>query len=216
VSTGRAAHYRAGWLRCLRWTALGVTLVGAVSYLWLLAIVGLDAGDRLLHGPRTVADTALVLGNRAYLNGQPNPCLTGRVDTGLALAAAGLVGTLTLSGGRDIEDGRIEAEVMAQHALANGYVGALVLERRSSSTRENLAFSRPMLINAGVRSVVIVSEPYHLWRVQHLVEASGFDQGLHVQYAAAPTSCWRNWGMVFKGALREPLAVTHNFLHGYY
>lgn len=185
-------------------------------YLSLLAMVGLDARDRLAQAPGAVADTALVLGNRAWLKGRPNPCLTGRVDTGLALAAAGSVRTLTFSGGRDIEDGRIEAQVMAQHARASGYVGTLVLEPLSSSTRENLAFSRPLLMSAGVRSVVIVSEPYHLWRVQRLVEASGFDKGLNVQYAAAPTSCWRSWGMVFKGALREPLAVTHNFLHGYY
>lgn len=188
----------------------------AVLYLALFAMLGLDARDRLARVPGTAADTALILGNRAYLNGHPNPCLTGRVDAGLALAAAGNAGSLTLSGGRDIEDGHIEAHVMAQHARAKGYAGTLVLESRSLSTRENLAFSRPLLMNAGVHSVVIVSEPYHLWRVQHLVEASGFDKGLNVQYAAAQTACWRRWGMAFKGALREPLAVTHNFLHGYY
>lgn len=215
MGAGNVVRRRPGWLRCLGWTTLGLTLAVGVGYLALLAMLGLDARNRLMHGPDSVADTALVLGNRAYLNGQPNPCLTGRVDAGLALAAAGGVGTLTLSGGRDLEDGRVEAQVMAQHARATGYAGSLVLEPLSTSTRENLAFSRPMLMRAGVRNVVIVSEPYHLWRVQRLVEASGFGRGLQVQYAAAPTACWRSWGMVFKGALREPLAVVHNFWHGY-
>ena len=215
VTIGRTVRRRSRGLRLTIWTALGLALAGAASYLALLALLGLDARDRLAHGPGRVADTALILGNRAYLDGRPNPCLTGRVDAGLALAAAGGVDTLTFSGGRDLEDGRIEAQVMEQHARASGFAGRVLLESRSTSTRENLAFSRPLLLGAGVRSVVIVSEPYHLWRVRRLVEASGFAQGLQVQYAAAPTSCWRDWGMGFKGALREPLAVVHNFWHGY-
>jgi len=47
------------------------------------------------------------------------------------------------------------------------------------------------------------------------VRMSGFDQAFDVQYAAAPTSCWRRWGMLFKGALREPAAIINNAGHGY-
>jgi hypothetical protein len=45
-----------------------------------------------------------MLGNRAFLNGRPNPCLTGRVDEGPALAQQDLVSTLVMSGGLDDED----------------------------------------------------------------------------------------------------------------
>ena len=45
------------------------------------------AGVALDHPPQRTADVALILGNRAYRDGKPNPCLTGRVDAGLALAA---------------------------------------------------------------------------------------------------------------------------------
>jgi uncharacterized SAM-binding protein YcdF (DUF218 family) len=165
--------------------------------------------------PQRAADAALVLGNRAYLRGKPNPCLTGRVDEGVALARAGLARELLFSGGVDSEDGRIEAEVMEQHARAVGHNGPMRQERVSSSTRLNLALSTPMLQAAGVRSVIVVSEPYHLWRVKRLARNSGFDRAFDVQYAAAPSSCWRRWGMVFKGALREPLAVVNNAAHGY-
>jgi uncharacterized SAM-binding protein YcdF (DUF218 family) len=115
----------------------------------------------------------------------------------------------------DKEDGRIEAEVMQQHARAQGYAGPLLLEPASTSTRLNLALSRPLLQAAGVRSVIVVSEPYHLWRVERLVRAAGFDKEFDVQYAAASTRCWQRWGMVFKGALREPLAVVNNAFNGY-
>ncbi|RZL93001.1 MAG: YdcF family protein [Variovorax sp.] len=158
----------------------------------------------------------MVLGNRAWLRGKPNPCLTGRVDAAVQLAQAGLVQRLLMSGGVDREDGRIEAEVMERHARSVGYAGPLQLEPVSSSTRQNLAMSRELLQAAGVRSVVVVSEPYHLWRIERLARASGFDRDFQVQYAAAPTSCWRTWGMVFKGALREPLAIVNNAVHGYF
>ena len=172
------------------WTVL---VAGVLAYLGIAAVIWRHADEALAHPPQKPADAALILGNRAYLKGKPNPCLTGRVDTGIALANAGRVKQLVLSGGVDKEDGRIEAEVMERHARTEGYAGPLLLEPASTSTRMNLAMSRPMLKAAGVRSVIVVSEPYHLWRVERLVRASGFDKEFEVQYAAANTSCWRRW-----------------------
>jgi uncharacterized SAM-binding protein YcdF (DUF218 family) len=192
--------------------ALGILLLG---YLAIAITIWLRALELLGHPPQRTADAALILGNRAYRDGKPNPCLTGRVDTGIALAKEGRVRQLVLSGGVDREDGRIEAEVMQQHARDAGYAGTLLLEPVSSTTRENLSMSRAVLQAAGVKSVIIVSEPYHLWRAERLARAAGFDRLFEVQYAAAPTSCWRRWGMLFKGALREPLAIVNNAANGY-
>ena len=193
--------------------ASGVLFVG---YLAIAAIVSQRAQDALAQPPQRNADAALILGNRAYLHGAPNPCLTGRVDAGVALAQAGRVPQLVMSGGVDKEDGRIEAEVMQAHARAIGYAGPVLQEKVSSSTRQNLAMAAPLLQAAGVKSVIVVSEPYHLWRVERLARASGFDRLFDVQYAAAPTSCWQRWGMLFKGALREPLAIVNNAVNGYF
>ncbi len=210
MSGARRRSWRAArpWL----WAVLAAAVL---AYLAIAALIWRRAAEALDHPPARAADAALVLGNRAYLRGKPNPCLTGRVDAALALAQAGRVHRLVLSGGVDKEDGRIEAEVMAQHARAQGHAGPLLLEPASTSTRLNFALSRPLLRAAGVRSVIVVTEPYHLWRAERLVRASGFDREFDVQYAAASTRCWRRWGMLFKGALREPLAVVNNAFHGY-
>ena len=201
--------------RWRRWLVVAL-LVPVLGYAAVWAMVWQHAAARLAHPPLQPAEVAVVLGNRAWLRGKPNPCLTGRVDTAVQLAQAGTVRRLLMSGGVDREDGRIEAEVMEQHARAVGYAGPLQLEPVSSTTRQNLAMSRVLLQAADVRSVIVVSEPYHLWRIERLARASGFERGFQVQYAAAPTSCWRTWGMVFKGALREPLAIVNNALHGYF
>lgn len=200
----------------LRRALIGGVLALVLVYAAVAVVVWVRALDVLAHPPQRKADAALILGNRAFRHGQPNPCLTGRVDGGLALARAGFVRLLAMTGGVDKEDGRIEAEVMRQHALASGYSGAVLMEPQAASTRENLALSLAVLRDAGLRSVIIVSEPYHLWRVQRLARASGFDRAFDVQYAAAPTSCWRGWGIASFGAWREPLAVLGNGIHGYF
>ncbi|RZL96293.1 MAG: YdcF family protein [Variovorax sp.] len=191
-------------------------MVLALGYAAIATMIWLRAQERLAHPPERAADAALILGNRAYRDGRPNPCLTGRVDAGIELAKAGRVRQLVVTGGVDKEDGRIEAEVMQVHARQAGYGGPLLLEPVAASTRENLSMSRAVLQAAGVKSVIIVSEPYHLWRVERLARAAGFDRLFDVQYAAAPTSCWKRWGMLFKGALREPLAIVNNAANGYF
>ena len=198
----------------LRLLTLGV--VAAVVAYGAIAFAIWQRAETLLAATPGPADAALVLGNRAYRRGAPNPCLTGRVDTAVALAQARLVPRLVMSGGIDREDGRIESQVMEVHARAVGYAGPLLRESVSNSTRENLAMSAVVLRETGVRRVIIVSEPYHLWRVERLARASGFAHEFEVQYAAAPTACWQRWGMRFRGALREPLAIVNNAFHGYF
>ena len=203
----RSRQARTLWL-----LAAAVVLLG--GYGAIASSIALRAESLLADPPKHPADAALVLGNRAYRNGAPNPCLTGRVDTAVQLAQAGLVPRIVMSGGVDDEDGRIEAEVMEVHARASGYAGPVSRESVSSSTHANLALSWAVLDAAGVKRVIVVSEPYHMWRVERLARASGFDGHFDVQYAAAPTSCWRRWGMGFRGALREPLAIVNNAVHG--
>ncbi|MFZ3086859.1 MAG: YdcF family protein [Methylotenera sp.] len=202
--------------RPLRWLIITLGAAASAAYLILFVIVGLHAHDLLKH-PRTPrSDAALVLGNRAYLDGALNPCLTGRVDEGLLLAQQGLVATLAMTGGRDHEDNSVEAEVMAAYAKNKGYNGPILLESRSSSTQENLEFSAPILKAANIKSVIIVSEPYHLWRAEKLVAAGHLGHDFNVSYAAAPSQCWATWDMLFKGALREPLAIMNNYAKGYF
>lgn len=189
-------------------------LAGVLAYAAIGAFIWWQAETLLANPPQRPADAALVLGSRAYLDGQPHPCLAGRVDTALALAKTGLVKQLAFTGGVDSEDGRTEALAMQERAVAQGFAGPMLLESASTSTRLNLSLSLPLLQVAGVRSVVIVSEPFHLWRVQRLVKMSGFDRSFDVQYAAAPTSCWNALGPLSKGALREPAAIVNNAYRG--
>lgn len=204
------------------WRILTVgLLLGLAVYLGIYATIAVQAyafmAQPLPDVQPAVNPTVLVLGNRALLNGKPNPCLTGRVDKGLEVLRVLKGSSLLVSGGMDLEDGQFESQVMADHAVSAGFKGTVVQERRSTSTYENLRFSAPLLktTTTTTNTVVIVTEPYHLWRTRLMVQSQGLDKQFKVHYAAAQTSCWQSWGMLYRGSLREPLAVGKSWLQGY-
>ena len=207
---------RRAWQLTITW----ILLLGAVVYLAIYAMIAVQAyefiAQPLPHAQLAQHPTALVLGNRGFLNGKPNPCLTGRVDKGLDVLRVLNGSILVVSGGLDKEDMQFESQVMADHAVVAGFTGTVVQERQSTSTYENLQYSTPLLLAVGNKSVVIVTEPYHLWRTRLMVQAQGLDKQFEVHYAAAQSSCWKTYGMLFKGSLREPLAVGKSFLQGYF
>jgi uncharacterized SAM-binding protein YcdF (DUF218 family) len=205
---------RRWWLRYP--LLLGGLVLGLYLAVWLM--IAQRAYARLAQEP-VASDVVLVLGNRAYLHGAPNPCLAGRVGRGVDLMNAGLGAQLMMTGGVDVEDGRIESAEMALAAARFGWRGAVLQESRSTSSVENLRWSGALLKNQSptVRSVTVVSDPYHLWRVQKLVEAGhlgGWLADSNVRYAAAHSYCWDTYDMFFKGALREPLAIVDNWVAG--
>ena len=219
MSSGQVSDTLQARARLGRRVLTGGLLLGLVVYLGIYATIAVQAyafiaqpltDAKSLNGP-----AVLVLGNRAMLNGKPNPCLTGRVDKALEVLQTLKGSQLLVSGGMDLEDRQIESQVMADHAASVGFKGTVVQERQSTSTYENLQFSAPLLKTTSAKTVVIVTEPYHLWRTQLMVQSQGLDKQFDVHYAAAQTSCWQSWGMLYRGALREPLAVSKSFLQGY-
>lgn len=203
------------WRRVIIW----VFLLGFAVYAGIYATIAVQANAFIAQPLPDIQQspnpTVLVLGYRAMQDGKPNPCLVGRVDKGLEVVRTLNGASLLFSGGLDREDMQIESQVMADLASAAGFKGVVVQERQSTSTYENMRFSAPLLKAAKTKAVVIVTEPYHLWRTRLIVQAQGFDKQFDVHYAAAQTSCWKTYGMLFKGSLREPLAVGKNFLQGY-
>ena len=173
-------------------------------YMWVASQATLESA--------VASDVAIVLGAAAYHNGAWNPCLVARVQRGVKLLQAGTVKTLILSGGVDIEDGASEAAVMREIALRAGAdPAALLLERKATSTAENLEFSQALMRREGLKSAVIVSDPYHLPR------ASLIARKLQLSFTVSPalaSPCWTRGQMLSRFGLREPLALVDNWLRG--
>ena len=81
-----------------------------------------------------------------------------------------------VSGGQGKGEDISEAECMRRYLVEHGIdPDRILLEDRSTSTKENLAFSKAVIETDGgkVDRVVIVSSAYHLYRATKIAEMAG-------------------------------------------
>lgn len=176
-------------LRVALW-GMGVLL--AVGVLLLLVL-----GSRVVKGMKSKAPSgleyAIVLG--AQVKGtRPSRSLQRRLDAALAYAQQNPDTVFILSGGQGTDEEISEAECMYVYMLAQGMdADRLLLEDRSTSTKENLEFSDE-LYGLKDKQVGIISNSFHIYRALRLARQTG--------YQAV-------WGIP---ASSEPIMQPHNIL----
>lgn len=158
------------------------------------------------------ADAVLVLGAKSYRNGEYNPCLKARVEHGVDLIKAGKASRMIVSGGPDLEDDATEAEVMAQIATESGLDSSQILqEPQATSTYENLIYSKELMSQQKIDTVILVTEGFHMRRASLVAE------DLDIKYTPSPTNqspCWTRWKYFSRYFLREPLVILYYIITG--
>lgn len=119
------------------------------------------------------ADAALVLGARVWEGGRPSLFLRQRVEVGVALYRSGLVSRLIMSGAASNREGLDETEVMARVAEEMGVPFDAVEE--DGEGVNTYASARRAVSVAGVRSVIVASQEFHLPRALWLCRQVGLD-----------------------------------------
>lgn len=197
----RKAKTIVGWL-------LGLGLMILLIYLGTAVYLG----SRINTDTRRQTDVILVLGARVNYKTGFNPCLKARVNHGVKLWENQYAPLIIMSGGDDIEDGANEADAMFQMARQAGVPESAVLrEREAHSTYENLLFTRKIMQSKGLKSLLIVTENYHMPRAALIADDLGLD------YAVSPVQdspCWKRWTFLSRYFLREPLALIKNKVLG--
>ena len=153
------------------WVALvGWLVIGAVV-IWLATILLI-----LYAGSRPVirkADAILVLGAAQY-NGRPSPVLKARLDHGIALFHKGLADQMVFTGGVGAGDTLSEAEVARRYALRHDVpASAIMVERHGVTSAESVAAAAALMREKGLRSALVVSDSYHMLRLELLVRRAG-------------------------------------------
>lgn len=166
--------------------------------------------------PLHTADLIMVFGAHVQANGQLNRCLAARVQQAVQLYHAGYAPYLLMSGGINPEDGLSEADTMQRLAIQAGVPANRILrERASRNTYENLKLSQPLIQRIHAKQVIMVSDWFHLPRINQMAQAQGYAQ--HQMVAAyADNPCWYNPQLRVRAVSREPLAITKNVLKGYF
>jgi uncharacterized SAM-binding protein YcdF (DUF218 family) len=147
-----------------------LVIIGVTGFLLDLATV---IGFSVLHPmvPPKV-DAVVVLGAKVG-----TPALRNRTLTGLRYFQEGKTNTLVLSGGRGPGEPITEAQAMdnvitAEIAKTHGKMPHILLDTKSTDTYQNLSNSRQLIPHA--RSIVVVSDCYHLARSVAVAKRVGF------------------------------------------
>jgi uncharacterized SAM-binding protein YcdF (DUF218 family) len=161
---------------------------------------------------RPRAHAIVVLGAAQY-NGQPSPVYQARLDHALELYRAGVAPLLIFTGGRGVEGERFsEGGVGRRWAIAKGVPpNRILVEESSRNTFQNLRGVKRLLQPRGQDTIVLVSDPYHMFRA---VEQAR-DVGLAAHPSptrSSPVSA--NPLRMAQAVLREDVAVGGYFLVG--
>lgn len=149
-----------------------------------------------------------------FVLGCPTPT---NMDPAIALHACGLAPLILVSGHGPARQAVPEAELFRDYAVARGVpASAILLETESSNTRENFAFSAPLIDSQlgweRVRTVAVVSKPYHARRAlmtarRHWPPHVRLVMQPSLQPDDAPASVWWQTESSRAFVLRELVAI---------
>jgi len=147
---------------------------------------------------------ALVLGNRVFAGGRPSRELACRLEAGRQLYLTGRAQRLIVSGMSRPDLGYDEPAAMAAWLEARGVPPRdLVVDRGCYRTAASMADAAAI----GVRSLLVVSQAYHLPRAVFLARHAGIDA-----WGVASCSAPKSWLETARIALRETLARAEAIL----
>lgn len=157
----------------------------------------------------TAADVIIVLGASVWPQG-PSPALQARIEHGAYVHAQGFASYFILTGGLGAHP-PTEAEAMMHELLRMGIDPQLILlEKKSTSTLENLMFSKEIMSDHGFDTAIIVTDVFHIKRALLIAE----DLNIKASGASVRKSpLYTNEDLRHNYAIREVLAITWYYLY---
>ena len=159
------------WARALR----GLLITGYSVLVLLFSFESVLLVDAINATPPTDA-TLIILG--CSVNGEtPSQMLRLRIDAAEKFMKENPEATAVLSGGQGPGEDITEALCMYRELTARGISpDRLYMEEHSTSTRENIAFSKEIILRENLNTkVAVVSNNFHLYRASLSVKAAGLE-----------------------------------------
>jgi uncharacterized SAM-binding protein YcdF (DUF218 family) len=119
------------------------------------------------------ADVIVVMGAAEY-RGRPSPVLRARLDHALELWKKGIAPRILTTGGAggdpDFTEGGVGRSYLSEQGVPPD---AVIVEPESESTAESVAAIVEIMQRMSLRSCVLVSDGYHIYRSKQMFEARG-------------------------------------------
>jgi uncharacterized SAM-binding protein YcdF (DUF218 family) len=184
-------------------------LVGALMALYVV-VTFLQVWHASHQDDARRAQAIIVLG-AAQFDGRPSNVLTARLDHAADLYHQGLAPLIVVTGGKQAGDRFTEAEASANYLATKGVPGdAIERETTSTNSYDELAATARFLHDRGINDVLLVSDPFHAYRIGAIAD----DVGLDAHVSPTPTSPVHGLDNA-EALLRETFAVAGGRIVGY-
>ena len=182
---------------------LPCTVAGIALYGWLGYTID-QAAQSTANGEN---EYVIILGAKVKPGGIPSLSLKNRLDVAADYLHKYEHTKVIVSGGQGADEDRTEASVMKDYLIAAGISEErIVMEYKSTSTYENLLYSKSILPES-VTAITVISNDFHLKRAIYLADVVG----LQADTIAAPTPR----SVALKSKVRERLALLKTYVVGY-
>jgi uncharacterized SAM-binding protein YcdF (DUF218 family) len=152
------------------------------------------------HEDARPADVIVVMGAAEY-NGHPSPVLKLRLEHAVRLYEQKLAPYIMTTGGPGGDPTFTEGAVGRSYLIDRGVPAeAIIVETEGETTVESLTAAGEILRRMGLRSCIVVSDGYHMFRARRIMEQQGF-----TAYGSprdpGDTSPPRQWWLYFRQAV---------------
>ena len=155
------------------------------------------------------ADAIVVLGAAEYV-GHPSPVYRARLDHAYTLFQRRLAPVIITTGGAGKDARFSEGQVGRDYLESRGVADANVIaETQGGDTDESSQRVAVILRTNGMRSCILVSDAYHMFRAKQMMTS----QGIRVYISPRPASVPKTEFGRFLAALRESFSYMLYKLH---
>jgi uncharacterized SAM-binding protein YcdF (DUF218 family) len=157
-----------------RLIAIAVLVVGLPAATLLVALAKSIEMQSTLDEAHD-ADIIVVLGAAEY-NGRPSPVLKARLDHAYELYRRRMAAWILTTGGAGGDKQFTEGHVGRNYLVSRGVPAeAIVVEGEGDSTVSTVLAVSEIMRRMGLRSAILVSDGYHIFRAKRILEHEGME-----------------------------------------
>ena len=146
----------------------------ATGVLTFLTVMSVRMGRESMRDDARPADAILVMGAAEY-RGHPSPVLKRRLDHAVELYRRHLAPYVMTTGGAGGDPVFTESGVSRSYLIDRGVPAeSIIVEDEGGSTAHSLAATVEIFRSMGLKSCIVVSDGYHVYRVKRILQLQGF------------------------------------------
>jgi vancomycin permeability regulator SanA len=166
-------------------------LIFCLWFLFHIVYISIDG----IKNNYQVADVAVILGNKVNRDGTISNRLKSRLDCGLQLYKNKFISKIIVSGGYG-KEGYFEGDKMREYLVNTGVPDSnIIIDNKGNNTIQSVRNTKQLQQKYGFKSIIIVSQFYHISRTKMLFKKLGFNR----IFSASPAYYeWRDIYSLFR------------------